>query len=212
MNNTIEKVSAFITRETAAGRELLVFAHPDPLAGIQVPAGTVDPDEAPGHAVLRETWEESGLSAVRIVQSLPAFTIDLPAGCYALIQPTTYRQAPAPDAPAQDIGLGRGTIMPRGSYLSLQRFLGEWAQVTCEQDNPPLQSVFTTGWLPVHLLASRLQRTLYHLEILEPTPETWEHLAEDRYLFRYSWLPLVPRPRLGEGQDLWLDQIYERLL
>ncbi len=216
MNNTIEKVSAFITREGAAGRELLVFAHPNPLAGIQVPAGTVDPGEAPEHAVLRETWEESGLSAVRIVQSLPAFTTDLPDGWYALTQPTTFRQAPAQDAPAQDIGLGRGTIMPRASYFSLQRIVGEWAQVTYEQDDPhsdpPFQFVYTTGWVPAHLLASRLLRTLYHLKTLEPTPDTWEHLAEDRYPFRFSWLPLVPRPQLVEGQDLWLNQIYERLL
>ncbi len=216
MHNTLEKVSAFITREGPEGRELLVFAHQNPLAGIQVPAGTVEPGEALDQAVLRETCEESGLSAVRIVRSFPPFITDLPDGYYALIQPTTFRQEPNDHAPAQDIGLGRGTVFSSGSYLLLRRVVGEWAEVTNEQrdprSDPPHQLVLTTGWVPAHLLASRLLRTLYHLESLAPTPETWEHLAEGHYIFRFSWLPLVPRPHLVEGQDRWLDRIYESLL
>jgi 8-oxo-dGTP pyrophosphatase MutT (NUDIX family) len=41
-----------------AGR-LLVFRHP--LAGVQLPKGTIDPGETPAEAVLRELAEESGL-------------------------------------------------------------------------------------------------------------------------------------------------------
>lgn len=58
----VEKVQAYITRETALGIELLVFmqlAKPDEM--LEVPGGTVDPGEDPGSAVLRETYEESGL-------------------------------------------------------------------------------------------------------------------------------------------------------
>src|SRR5690349_9177840 len=114
LHNTLEKVSAFITREGPGGRELLVFAHQNPLAGI------VEPSEALDRAVLRETCEESGLSAVRIVRSFPPFITDLPDGYYALIQPTTFRQEPDDHAPAQDIGLGRGTVFSSGSYLLLR--------------------------------------------------------------------------------------------
>ena len=44
MQPEIGKVTAFITRDTSAGCELLVFTHPD--AGIQVPAGTMEAGEA----------------------------------------------------------------------------------------------------------------------------------------------------------------------
>jgi 8-oxo-dGTP pyrophosphatase MutT (NUDIX family) len=55
----IHKVFAYITH----GQRLLVFRHADfPQAGIQVPAGTVQPDEHPDEAVLREVYEETGLS------------------------------------------------------------------------------------------------------------------------------------------------------
>jgi 8-oxo-dGTP pyrophosphatase MutT (NUDIX family) len=53
-----QKVVAYITH----GRRLLVFSHPEhPRAGIQVPAGTVEPGEHPDAAVLREAAEETGL-------------------------------------------------------------------------------------------------------------------------------------------------------
>lgn len=58
---------------------LLVFTHDDvPLevAGVQVPAGTIEPGEAPEDAVVREVLEETGLEA-RIVRDLGAELFDL---------------------------------------------------------------------------------------------------------------------------------------
>lgn len=55
-----EKVLAYVTRRSD---ELLIFAHTEeyPDAGLQVPAGGVEPGEEPDQAALRETFEESGL-------------------------------------------------------------------------------------------------------------------------------------------------------
>jgi len=53
------KVFAYITNRN----RLLMFIHPfAPEAGIQVPAGTIKVDERPEEAVLREAFEETGLS------------------------------------------------------------------------------------------------------------------------------------------------------
>jgi 8-oxo-dGTP pyrophosphatase MutT (NUDIX family) len=61
------KVLAYITSRG----HLLVFRHPAfPEAGIQVPAGTVEADEAPEEAVLREAAEETGLRDLRLVALL----------------------------------------------------------------------------------------------------------------------------------------------
>ncbi|MGH2506252.1 MAG: GNAT family N-acetyltransferase [Ktedonobacteraceae bacterium] len=46
-------------------QKLLVFSHPHaPEAGIQVPAGTVEVGESPEQAVLREAFEETGLTGL----------------------------------------------------------------------------------------------------------------------------------------------------
>jgi len=48
-----------------------VFTHPhSPEAGVQVPAGTVEKDETPNEAILREAYEETGLKRLKIRQFL----------------------------------------------------------------------------------------------------------------------------------------------
>ena len=62
-----KKVLAYITR----GSQLLVFRHTQfPEAGLQVPAGTVEENESPEKAVLRETEEETGQKDFRILAYL----------------------------------------------------------------------------------------------------------------------------------------------
>ena len=44
ISRTMHKVAGFVTRDHGGVRQLLVFRHPS--AGIQLPAGTVEPEEA----------------------------------------------------------------------------------------------------------------------------------------------------------------------
>ena len=58
----VRKVVAYITRERDGKEQLLVFTHRDyPEAGLQVPAGTVQPNEAAEDALHRELSEELGV-------------------------------------------------------------------------------------------------------------------------------------------------------
>lgn len=60
-------VKTYITH----GQRLLVFRQPDfPAAGIQVPGGTVQPDEPLDDAALREAFEETGLTSLRLIAFL----------------------------------------------------------------------------------------------------------------------------------------------
>jgi len=62
MKHRKQKIVAYIIRKQGSERELLSFTHRDyPEAGIQVPAGTVDPGEKPEQTLFREVYEESGL-------------------------------------------------------------------------------------------------------------------------------------------------------
>ncbi|MGF2948605.1 NUDIX hydrolase [Microbacterium alcoholitolerans] len=58
----VRKVVGYVVRN----RQLLVFTHdaiPLEVAGVQVPAGTIEQGEAPEAAVVREVLEETGLAA-----------------------------------------------------------------------------------------------------------------------------------------------------
>lgn len=70
------KVIAYITQ---AGR-LLVFRHIHfPEAGVQVPAGTVEPGEDLEDALFREVAEETGLTRLRLVRYLGVEDFNLTA-------------------------------------------------------------------------------------------------------------------------------------
>ncbi len=67
-----QRVLAYVTRERAGHKELLVFDQPHvPTAGTQVPAGRVEPGETLEEALRRELHEEAGLERVRIARELP---------------------------------------------------------------------------------------------------------------------------------------------
>jgi 8-oxo-dGTP pyrophosphatase MutT (NUDIX family) len=56
------------------GEDLLVFRHRSHEAGVRVPAGTIEPGEAPEAAALREAEEETGLTGFRLVRKLGEYT------------------------------------------------------------------------------------------------------------------------------------------
>ena len=69
-----DKVFACIT----SGNRLLVFTHAHhPEAGIQVPAGTVQPDEEIVAAAVREAAEETGLTELEVVGVLGERVFDM---------------------------------------------------------------------------------------------------------------------------------------
>jgi 8-oxo-dGTP pyrophosphatase MutT (NUDIX family) len=96
MLRIIEKVTAFVTRKAATGDELALFRHP--YAGIQIPAGTVEAQEAPEAAALREAFEETGLSPLLIRQYLGTSTETLPEGEWVMLKTAEVYVRPDPDS------------------------------------------------------------------------------------------------------------------
>lgn len=74
----IHKAAACVIRTGPRGPELLVFRHP--LAGVQIPKGSVAPGEAPEHAALRELAEESGIVGARVLRKIGRHEIEVGAG------------------------------------------------------------------------------------------------------------------------------------
>ena len=94
----VRKVLAYVVR----GSELLVFRHRDhPIerTGLQVPAGTVRPDEPLDDAVLREALEETGLEGLRLVSYLGGTEYDVRPARPEVHERHVFHLAPPDDVP-----------------------------------------------------------------------------------------------------------------
>jgi 8-oxo-dGTP pyrophosphatase MutT (NUDIX family) len=65
-----ERVVAYVTRQGPTGLDLLTIEHGDIEAGVQVPAGRLDPGESPEQGLVREVQEETGITGISVVRRL----------------------------------------------------------------------------------------------------------------------------------------------
>ncbi len=198
MTRPLQKVTAFITRETPEGRELLVFKHP--FAGVQLPAGTVEPNEPLEKAVLRETREETGLViAPAQVSKLGIVDFHFPAGEGILLHDSMLQSAPQRDATLMRHILARGLTVEVG-----QRF-NSFTRVTYrERDTNGKDRTCQTGWVPDSSIGSQVERHLFHLKAANDTPDQWSHIADHGYIFELYWVSLDSDPGLHPVQADWL--------
>lgn len=216
----IEKVTAFVTRGPANARELLVFRHPS--GGIQLPAGTIEENEPVEAAALRETWEETGLTAVAVSSYLGAQLQNLRADYRMVLRKVTLLQLPNPESPV--------VPQPFPTYLGLRRGLpvrrmgdeqNGFVPVAYEEyddimDDPaavPTRSV--SGWIEADAVTPDLVRHFFHLTTTEPTPNSWVQSAEEwEHRFELYWasLPSTHNASLIPSQAAWLREYTDRLM
>ncbi len=203
MAGTLDKVTTFVVRPAAAGYELLLFEHSD--GSIQVPAGTVDPDETSPSAALREAREETGLTDLAIARDLGAVETPLTDERRALLATTPVYARPT-------VHSFDWAQLRRGLWVRCERWQAGFAHVTYaewdRQDRPRYVSYQITGWVPETVLAGVERRHFFLLTAVGPTPEHWE-VDDDGQQFRLFWAPLVSLPAIGSIQGGWLTMLPE---
>lgn len=187
----IQKVTALITRDTPTGRHLLIFRRPDD-GTIQVPAGTVEEGEPPDDAVLRETAEETGLTAVRVIAKLGVETTPLNHNVRLLMLDQALRSTPArPAAPD-------ALVLKRGLTVTLMETSGAWARIHYRESGyDPMTKAFSTlwetyGWVSASALTHHVVRHFYHLTLTAPAPDQWTVIdtGDDGRVLELYWQPL----------------------
>jgi 8-oxo-dGTP pyrophosphatase MutT (NUDIX family) len=202
----LDKVAAFILRGEGAERELLLFRHPT--AGIQLPAGTVEPGETVEAAVLREVQEETGLAQVEIVRKLAVLRMEMPPGECAFWRDVPARAEPRADAPTVPLPSGRG------AWVTRTEIRGTYAHVAYEEIDlnatEPIVTLRQTGWVPAEALTDQVDRHLFLLRTTAPTPDRWSVHADAGHAFALYWSPLLVDPGLVAGQDTWWHAMREQ--
>ena len=201
----LDKVTAFIVRKGEVGLDLLLFRHPT--AGIQFPAGTVDPGEKPEAACAREAAEETGLSGLRMVGFITVRDEGPVLGDHFVARATTVYSRPDPSS-------FDWATLRRGLTVELHRRADGYAQVTFEEPDrwpePQYASYRITGWVPEDVLCKTAQRHFYLFHCESDTPDQWT-VAVDHHLFTLFWAPLTDVLEIITPQRPWLDVLLEYL-
>jgi 8-oxo-dGTP pyrophosphatase MutT (NUDIX family) len=201
----LKKVTAFVIRTLATGRELLVLKHP--FAGYQLPAGTVDIGETPENAVVREISEETGLKISDIQADLGHRDTIMPPNRAVLIHPT--RVFSRPDPASFD-----WIEVSHGLWLDVLRKQDGYTQIRYKEPdilpNPNFNTYEFTGWVPDEVLSQRQRRFFYLLPFSGSTPPRW-NVISDYHTFTLSWAPLDDLPNFIPPQDSWLEVLYSHL-
>lgn len=209
MPDIVRKVTAFIVRQGSAGRDLLLFQHPN--AGIQLPAGTVELGEDLETAVLRETTEETGLTQIEIVRCLGGIDNELAPNEIVLTQPIQVRSEPHLDALPFRYRFTRGVSLT----LTGRRAPGfveiEYTE-TDQFPNPTEIVLYIVGWVPETAVSTHKTRTFFELACHEQTPDRWSLPSDGGRIFAPFWAPLTALPPLVPPQHRWLEAVYGELV
>jgi len=204
MTTTIEKVTAFVIRTTPTGIELLLFLHSH--AGIQIPAGTVNPGETPAEAVTREVAEETGLEDLTIYHYLGAKPEKLPEDQGVIAVHTKVYSRP-------DLNSFDWAYIRPGITVSIERKAPGFTQIFYQEyDRVPDQqyvSMSIKGWVPEAVLAQSQRRHFYQLEFRGDSEDCWQ-VFSDHHWFTPFWAPLNNLPDIIPPQDEWLAVLMEK--
>ena len=207
MNSSVDKVTAFITRERNGVTELLLFKHPT--AGIQIPAGTVEDAEDPEVAVKREVYEETGLGIVKIERFPGYIENELGENERIVAKTTPVYVNPSLNSITYKEELTRGLTV---NYNSKHKKFTHVSYVEYDSiPDPTYIRCKITGWVPSENVSARKTRYFFQLTALEETAEEWEVKGDPGHVFKLFWAPISATPRIVSPQDKWLDYVYEEI-
>ncbi|MCL2591936.1 MAG: NUDIX domain-containing protein [Defluviitaleaceae bacterium] len=202
----LKKVTTFITRNNGKEKQLLLFKHPH--AGIQIPAGTIERDEANEVAALREAFEETGLDNIKVMCEIGCLTTCLPENKYVVIEKSNIFSRP--DLNSFDWASFRRGITIEHHANSEKGFKHVTYKEYDNVENPSYITYQITGWIPENCIAKEITRYFYHLEAKSDTDDSWE-ISADNHIFEFFWAPINDLPKIVSPQDEWVSYAKEHL-
>jgi 8-oxo-dGTP pyrophosphatase MutT (NUDIX family) len=201
-NATLRKVTAFVVDRST--RRLLVFRHP--LAGVQLPAGSVELGEGFIAAARREVLEETGWTIAGAPQLLGVEAVDLGDERGVMLESVADG--------VTDRG-GQPSVLARGHKVRVLRRSQRLVEV-CEEifdltTSPPEVRELIQGWVPAHTVGAAIERG-FVLFCEEPGERLSGRRSQfaDGHTFEVYWA-LPESLALVAGQDVWLGRYQDQI-
>ncbi len=193
-SRTFDKVSVFVIRHRGGRAEILTFLHP--LAGRQIPAGSVEQGELPIEAARREVNEETGFDGLTGFVAIGEWIEKLEGEAIALADTAVH------DA----TGIETDHIK-RGHRVRIERSDGTRALVRrLVYDfnvEPPVELPVDDGWADLCEFGTKIRRSFFVARAENDGCLSWVQHA-DGHDFGVEWRPLDCNLTLIAGQAEWL--------
>ena len=169
---------------------------------MQIPSGTVESDETPQNAALRELHEETGIAYGGTPMLLKVLDANLPPDRSFMITSSVI-EAQTPNGKYVEFNFRRGLpvriLTRRASSVRVAYEEFDYNQI------PPKLTCSYSGIVPTTSCATLLRRHFFHMGFgdYHSRLDSWEHGADGQH-WRMEWLDLSEVVLFGE-QDSWFQ-------
>ena len=195
-----DKVTVFVVRNSGALAEILTFLHP--LAGRQIPAGSVEQGEFPIDAAHREVIEETGFDRLTDFVAIGEWVETLDREAVALADTTVHDTA---GIETDRIKRGHRVRIDRrdGACVLVRRLVYDF------NTEPPIELPVTAGWADAKDFGSQIRRSFFLASAKDGGHLSWVQHA-DGHEFSVEWRSLDQNLALVAGQDKWLAAYFDK--
>jgi len=180
-------------------QSFLAIQHPT--AGLQLPAGSVEPGEQPDAAASREFMEETGIAAISNLREIATIDEDLRGSAITKTAIDLFDDPSFTKSSQHRIPRGFRVQILQSLREAINVRYTEWLFKASAQE--PSWSV--EGWTERGFIEARLLRHLYVCDVPDISANHWMH-AMDGHLSELGWYDVEMHPPLIPPQDRWLEE------
>ncbi len=194
------KSMALITRNLGSKLEVLMINHP--ADGYKLVGGTIEENESPEIACLREIREEAGLSNVVIHKKLLEQNCDVKKGEFYVSKDAILASRP------DDIAF-KWAKLPRGVRVELKEVRDNYAKVIFTEYENHKSDIITYqlfGWVKRDCLTQNCGRYTFHV-LTSSESENKIEFINDGYQYNLEWLSVTEFIKCSSN-SFWFERIY----
>lgn len=196
------KSIGLITRNIGYGIEILILNHP--ADGIKFPGGTIEDNELPEHACLRECIEETEIHNLVLQTKILDYSTKLRSDEYYISENTPLTSRP------DEISF-KWAKLPRGVRVVKEDSRENYSKIVFTEFETMESSDITyqlRGWVKNNVLTQKSTRYTYHLTINSDVLIK-NKITNDGFTYKLEWVTKTKLKDYLYNKNNWLQRVYK---